>query len=292
MALQRGEIGEVGDAWQADHRHVQGLPLPSSRKVLGEAVLFIQIQLHPGHHPYHRHMGQLLQLGQTGAEDLHVAPEFVDDSPLHHSPLIRLQQGHGPVKGSKDTAPVDVTRQQHRRPRHPGHPHIHDVLRLQVDLCGAAGPLQYDDIVGLGQGVVGLQNSGNQLLFVGQVGSGGHAAHHLPVDDHLAPHIAGGLEQDGIHPHRGLHAGRLRLHHLGPPHLQSLPGDETVQRHILALEGSHRVPVLPEDTAQPRRQNALSRIGHGPLDHNGSSHGKPPSPAEWPGSASDFPRGS
>ncbi len=94
----------------------RGLPLPSSRKVLGEAVLFIQIQLHPGHHPYHRHMGQLLQLGQTGAEDLHVAPELVDDRPLHHGPLIRLQQGHGPVKGSKDTAPVDVPRQQHRGP--------------------------------------------------------------------------------------------------------------------------------------------------------------------------------
>src|SRR5699024_2684192 len=72
--------------------------------------------------------------------------------------------------------------------------------------------------------------------------------------------------------HVGLHPRRLRLHHLGPPHLKPVPGDEGVERHILRFKGRHAETVLLQHPAQSSRQNALARIGHGALYHDRSCH--------------------
>ncbi len=42
-----------------------------------------------------------------------------------------------------------------------------------------------------------------------------------------------------------------------------------VERHVLALEGSHAQAVLRKHAAQPRRKQALPRVRHGALDHEG-----------------------
>ena len=58
--------------------------------------------------------------------------------------------------------------------------------------------------------------------------------------------------------------------------------DTAVERHVLALEGSHAQAVLRKHTAQPRRKQALPRVRHGALDHDGlcPTHGyRPPSPS-------------
>ena len=59
-------------------------------------------------------------------------------------------------------------------------------------------------------------------------------------------------------------------------------GVPTLVFHVLALEGSHAQAVLRKHTAQPRRKQALPRVRHGALDHDGlrPTHGyRPPSPS-------------
>ena len=49
-------------------------------------------------------------------------------------------------------------------------------------------------------------------------------------------------------------------------------GDEGVEGHVLGFEGGHPVAVLAEDPAQPRRQQALARVGGGALNHDRFCH--------------------
>ena len=44
------------------------------------------------------------------------------------------------------------------------------------------------------------------------------------------------------------------------PHLEPVGRDTAVERHVLALEGSHAQAVLRKHTAQPRRKQALPRV--------------------------------
>ena len=64
--------------------------------------------------------------------------------------------------------------------------------------------------------------SGISSFFVAEVVRRFHLAPHLAVDDDLAADIAGGLEQDGVHPDVRLDACRLGLHHLGAAHFQPI----------------------------------------------------------------------
>ena len=95
-----------------------------------------------------------------------------------------------------------------------------------------------------------------------------HIAAHLTVDDDLAAHIAAGLEQDRVHPHIRLHACGLCLHHLCAAHLQPIPGDKAVQRHILAFEGCDPVAVLRKNAAERGAEQAFARAAHRALHHN------------------------
>ncbi len=57
---------------------------------------------------------------------------------------------------------------------------------------------------------------------------------------------------------------------ISPP---SFGRDEGVQRHVLALERGHAVAVLLGKTRQSRRgEQALPRVGHGPLQHQIQRH--------------------
>ena len=65
-----------------------------------------------------------------------------------------------------------------------------------------------------------------------------------------------------------LDACGLRLHHLCPAHFQPIPGDKAVQRHVLALEGSHAVTVLRKNAAEGGAQQAFACTAHGSLHHD------------------------
>ena len=190
--------------------------------------------------------------------------------------FFRGQEGDGAVEGGEHAPPVDVAAEQHRRFGHAGHAHVDDVVFLEVDLRRRTGALNHNDVVFFLQRMIGLHDVGHQRLFIGEVirrlhGPTGHA-----VDDDLRAGIVGGLEQDGVHPHRRSGSRRLGLHHLGPAHFQSLRRDAGVEGHILRLEGGHPVAVLPENAAQRRRQQALSRVGRRSLYHDRLCHFKAP----------------
>ena len=65
----------------------------------------------------------------------------------------------------------------------------------------------------------------------------------------------------------GDQARSLGLNHLGPAHLPAFRGDETVQGHVLGLEGRHPDALLAEDAAQPGHHDGLAHIRARTQDH-------------------------
>ena len=209
---------------------------------------------------------------QAGAEDIHIPPEFVDNQALDPRLLVRLQQLHRAVEGGEHAPPVDVAAQEHRGVGPSGHAHVHNVVLPQVDLRRAARPLDDDDVVLRRQGLVGRHHLGDEALAVAEVLSRRHGAPGHAVDDHLRAHMAGGLEQDGVHPHVGGHPRRLGLHHLSPAHLEAVGGDGGVEGHVLGFEGGHLIAVLLKYPAESGHQEAFARVGHGSLYHDYFCH--------------------
>ena len=124
-----------------------------------------------------------------------------------------------------------------------------------------------------GQGIVGLLDPGPGLRLIGDILVHVHITHRPAVDDYLGAGVAAGLEQHGIHAHVRVQPAGLGLDHLGPAHLTAIPGDERIQGHVLGLKGGHPVPVLQQDPAEGRRQDAFAGIGAGPLEHEGRGFG-------------------
>ena len=169
--------------------------------------------------------------------------------------------------GGENPAPVDVGHQQDCGPGLLGHPEVDQVVLLQIQLHGAAGPLQNDELMLAAEAAEALHHQAGEPRFVPVIFLGREVAVDLAVDDHLGAHLAAGLEQYGIHVHVGGQAGRLGLHHLGPPHLAALRGDEAVQGHVLGLEGRHPQALLAEDAAEAGSDDALAYVRAGPQDH-------------------------
>ena len=268
MLLQRHEIGKVGDVRQAEDGRIQRMDRFARIQPGGKGILVLNVHLQVGHDPQHRQLRFFFQHRKAGAQDLHIAAEFIDEQPLDAGALLRLQQRHRAVQLGEHTAPVDIARQQNRGIHQPGKAHVDDIVRLQVDLRRASGPLDDDDVHGFGQTVVGREDLRDERSFHFEIGGGGHLAPHLAVHDDLTAHVTAGLEQDGVHPHIRLDACGLRLHHLCPAHFQPIPGDKAVQRHVLALEGSHAVTVLRKNAAEGGAQQAFACTAHGSLHHD------------------------
>ena len=192
-ALQAVKVGEIGDSRQAHHCDVDGGGLVLAGKPLGKAVLVLQIQIHVRHHADHRLAGDVLNLPQSRLQNRDVAAEFVDDKALDHRLLVLVQQHQCARQRGKDAASVDVSHQQHRRFGQLCHPHVDDVVLLEVDLRRAARSLQHDDVVLLIQLAVSLHDVGDHLPFAPVVFFGGQISQHLAVDDDLGSGVVGRL---------------------------------------------------------------------------------------------------
>jgi len=110
----------------------------------------------------------------------------------------------------------------------------------------------------------------DQSWFLPIVIIGPKVSTDLAVDDHLTAPPHARLEQDRIHIHLRGQAGRLSLHHLGPPQFRALSGNEAVQGHVLSLEGCHPDAVLIKNAAQGSDHDALPDIGASAQDHQGT----------------------
>ena len=268
VLFQRDKVGEVGHMRQAQDGDIQRLDRAFCFQTIRERILVLDLHPQVRHYAQHGQLRFFFQHGKAGPQDLHIAPELVDDEPPDAGTLVGFQQLYGAVQLREYAAPVDIARQQHRRIHQLCKAHVHDIVGFQVDLRRAARAFDHDDVVLGGKAVVGFQNVRDKAALHFKVGGGRHLAPGLAVHDHLTAHIAAGLEQDGVHAHIRLHACSLCLHHLSTAHLCTVAGDEAVQGHVLAFERGHAVAILRKDAAQRRAQQAFARTAHGALHHN------------------------
>ena len=268
VLFQRDKVGEVGHMRQAQDGDIQRLDRSFCIQPVGEGVLVLDLHPQVRHYAQHGQLRFFFQHGKAGPQDLHIAPELVDDQAPDAGTLVGFQQFHSAVQLGEYAAAVDIARQQHRRIHQLCKAHVHDIVGFQVDLCRAARAFDHDNVVLGGKAVVGFQNVRDKAALHPEIIGGGHLAPGLAVHDHLTAHIAAGLEQDGVHPHIRLHACSLCLHHLSTAHLCTVAGDEAVQGHVLAFERGHAVAILRKDAAQRRAQQAFARTAHGALHHN------------------------
>ena len=77
------------------------------------------------------------------------------------------------------------------------------------------------------------------------------------------------FEQHGIHVRVARYAGRFGLHGLRPPYLKPFGSGVRGERHVLCLERSRAVTVLPENAAQSRCQYALAHVAPVPANMKG-----------------------
>ena len=261
MAVELVEVGEVGQARQADNRDVEhALPLAADGQAARERVLVVEVDLEHGDDAGHGQAREALEILHPGTQDLGVSAELVDDEALDHGAVCVVEQPERAVELGEDAARVDVAREQHRRAHHVGHAHVDEVVLAQVDLGGAAGPLDDDDVGLGGKLVIAGTYIIHELALVGEVLARLHRGADLSPDDDLTAAVALGLEKDRVHPHVRVDAGRLGLHGLGSAELEAVCGDGAVERHVLALEGAHPIAVLREDPAEPGDEHALAGV--------------------------------
>ena len=90
------------------------------------------LELHPQVRHYAQH-GQLrffFQHGKAGPQDLHIAPELVDDEPPDAGTLVGFQQLHSAVQLGEYAAAVDISDQKHRCFCKLCNTHIDDIILL------------------------------------------------------------------------------------------------------------------------------------------------------------------
>ncbi len=187
---------------------------------------------------------------------------------------MRLEQLHRADEGREDAAAIDVPHEDDRRVGDPGHEHVHEIAVLEVDLGGAARPLDDHQVARSTKPVERLADDLAELGFVRVVVHGAEAPDRLAEDDDLRPRVALGLEQNRVHVDGGHHARGLRLHGLGAPDLEAVGSDGRIEGHVLRLEGSDAEAFLPKEAAEGGGHDALAHRRRGSLDHQrASDHG-------------------
>ncbi len=84
LCRQGVKVGKIGDMRQVNHGDVDIAPVgamvfPGLQR---DAVLILEIHVKPWHNAQHRHPGQRLDLLYPGAQERHIAAEFIDDHPF------------------------------------------------------------------------------------------------------------------------------------------------------------------------------------------------------------------
>ena len=272
-ALKRGErfeIGEIGNVRQPDHGdgragrtgREKGAGVFDDHRVLG---LDPEIP-EPGKHPEDRLAGTALDPLDALMKQGNIAAEAVDDKALDPLLLGFIKAGQGADDLGEDTAPVNVGHQDHRGIGVGGCAEVDDITRHEIDLGAGTSALHDHEVMGLPQPVQGRAALAEQKLLLPVVGLRRGLQPGAAVEHHLGPHIAGRLEQHGIHVHMRDDPGRFGLNDLRPPHLGALGRDPGIVRHVLSLERRNPDAAIGKDPAQGSRDDTLADIRSGPED--------------------------
>ena len=108
---------------------------------------------------------------------------------------------------------------------------------------------------------------GPQFGFQGEVVPGLGGNHGAAEAHHLGNVVGFRFQQYRVHFDPGFDAGGRRLDGLGPADFAAVRGNIGIVGHILRLEGGNAKPVLAENAAQSRRQNAFADMRGSALHH-------------------------
>ena len=220
-----------------------------------------------------RFTGLFLQKFHGRLQQSHIPAEFIDDEPLDQGLFFFIQELQRTNERSQGPAAINIRNEQYRGLQVLRHPHVHDVIGLEINLSRTPRALDDDRIVFRRQAVQCLRDCRKGLervTFV--IFPRGHITDRTALQDDLGTGISRGLQQYRIHVHHRLEAGRFSLGYLCPPHFQSLFGDIGIQRHILGLEGNNPASLPIKNAAERSRQYAFPHMRTRALQHDVICH--------------------
>ena len=198
-----------------------------------------------------------------------VAAEAVDDEGFYQRGVGGVEDGAGADEAGDDAAAVDVADEDDGGGGGAGEAHVGDVVFAEVDLGGAAGAFDEEE-VGFGlQPAEAVEDGGEEGGFQGLVGLGGGGGEDLSLDDDLGAGLGLRLEQDRIHVDGQGDAGGAGLQGLGAADLAAVGGDGGVVRHVLRLERADAEAAEGEGAGEAGDDQGFADVGTGALEHQG-----------------------
>ena len=139
----------------------------------------------------------------------------------------------------------------------------------EVDLGGAAGAFDEDEVGGGGEGGEAVEDRGEELGLQRAVVAGAGGGEAAALDDDLGAGVGFGLQQHRVHVDRGRAAGGAGLQRLGAADLAAVGGDGGVVGHVLRLERGDGEAAGAGGAAEAGDEERLADAGAGALEHQG-----------------------
>ena len=273
IALQHVEVRKITEMTQHHHGNIH-LTLRSLHGFgsKGHAILFFYIDIFIiRYYSQHRNAAKFFKHFHARLKQTQIASEFIDKDTLDTGSFMRPEQHKRTVNTGKHSAPVNVAHQHNFRSGMQSHGQIHQVAVAQIDFRNTSGSFQYNRIVTCCQTIVGCTHFLAQLLtpLLTEIIVSRAVAYRTSVQYHLRRMVTLRLQQQRIHVRVTGNAGSLCLYRLCTAYLKTFGSGIRIERHVLRLEGSGLIAVLPEDTAESSSQNTLAHIASGTYQHKG-----------------------
>ena len=199
----------------------------------------------------------VLRIGKQGR----VAAKPIHDGAQAECSVGRRKQAPDTGKLSEYAAAVDVADEHPAAVQVAAGPQIDEVALQEIQLHRAAGSLHHQHIAALMPAVEDFRDRLPQSVEMPVVLGRGTVTLRLAEHDDLRSLGTAGLEQYGIHLHRGNQAAGLRLHGLRAADFSSLQRDPGVIGHVLRLEGGDTNSLAAKPRAKRGRDPAFTRAG-------------------------------
>ena len=272
LQLQRVEIVKIGDAREFRNRDPEPVPRRNDRQV--RRILRRQFcgVGKPWQHAKRVPARALGYRPHTLFEKRDITTELVDHEPPDQRAIRRIQHNIGPDQLRDHAAAVYVANQDDGYVRRFGKAHIRNVPFPQVDLGGAAGPLDQNKVRALAQTVKAVQNRWHQQGFQLGIVARSDRRKALSLNDDLRASFCLGLQQDRVHVGMRRSAAGARLKRLCAADLSAILGYGRVVRHVLRLERTNRKAAIGKGARQSGDDDRFADVGPRPLNHDRLRH--------------------
>ena len=192
---------------------------------------------------------------------------------MDHRGVGGVEDGVGADELGDDAAAVDVADEDDGDGGGAGEAHVGDVVGAEVDLGGAAGAFDEEEVGVGGEGGEAVEDGGEEggLQRVVVAGAGGGEA--AALDDDLGAGVGFGLQQDRVHVDGQGAAGGAGLERLGAADLAAVGGDGGVVGHVLRLERGDAEAADGDGAAEAGDEEGFADVGAGALEHQGGGWG-------------------